>query len=631
MHVLLVGPDLESNLSLGYLASSLRRGGHTATIVPFNTAADTAAVLAAATGADALGMSMCFQVRADEFLELARLFRQVRPGRPVIAGGHFATCAAHELLRDHPQLDLIVLHEGEVALVELADLGDHMLARAGEIAGVAVRVDGVPHTTSLRPILRDLDSLPLPDRSGPARLVGGVPTAYIMGSRGCVRRCDYCCITTLHALAPGPRFRRRDPDKVVEELAYLYHERGVRQFVFHDDNFLVPNPVNNRERLAQYERAIHAHQLHDIGIVMKCGPQDLDRASLAKLKELGLLRIFLGIESGSQCGLDSIGRKQTTVDTERAISLCEEFEVSSQYTMIIFNPAATTESMLADLDFVERHPAHPLNYCRAEIYAGTPLERHMIESGRAIGDYMARTYRYDDERVARTWRVGRDLFAGRCWGKDDILGQAIRLDHQVSVLRHFYDQREVGAVVARFADWQVRLNLETARLFRELVIACGQATADDDAALLATVESLRRRELDGRRAHLAELCELRVAIDGCVAPVLDLVRALAPAVGKLPRRAPRHAAAVLVAAGLLGCPGGVRNDHGVAEAAPPPLDEPRPPIDAGPAPDQNATAPDAGPPVYRIDDGVAEAAPPPYRIDEGVAEAAPPPLDDDDE
>jgi len=629
MHVLLVGPDLEANLSLGYLASSLARAGHSARIVAFNDGGDVDRVLAHAPAADLIGLSMCFQVRAPQFLELAELLKEARPGVPVIAGGHFATCAAHELMRDYPQLDVIVMHEGEHTIVELADLGDELIERAASIPGVVARVAGRPHASAARPILRDLDTLPLPDRSGPARLVAGVPTAYMMGARGCIRSCDYCCITTLHRVAPGPRFRRRDPDLVVGEMAELYHRRGVRQFVFHDDNFLVPNPRNNLERLGRYQRAIDGHELRDIGLVMKCGPQDLDEASLVALREMGLLRIFLGIESGSQCGLDSIGRKQTTVDTERAVSLCEQHGVSSQYTMIIFNPEATIDSMLADLDFVDRHPAHPLNYCRAEIYAGTPLEQRMVESGRSIGSYMARTYRYDDDRVARVWRLGSDLFAGRCWGRDDILGQAIRLDHQVSVLRHFYDEGEVGETVRRFGAWQVRLNLETAALFRELVVACGEASADDDPALTAALESLRRREIDGRRAQLAELCDLRQRIDRCVAPIIEMARSRQP-VPRIPRRAPRHAAAVLIAAGLLGCPSPMRHDHGVAEAAPPPYDdrmiETEP--DAGP--------PDAAPPAdaatdVRVDDGVMEAPPPPLdpvREDEGVAEAAPPPYDD---
>ena len=40
MRVLLVGPDQESNLSLLYLAASLRAAGHAPEIAPFNTWGD---------------------------------------------------------------------------------------------------------------------------------------------------------------------------------------------------------------------------------------------------------------------------------------------------------------------------------------------------------------------------------------------------------------------------------------------------------------------------------------------------------------------------------------------------------------------------------------------------------------
>lgn len=645
MRFSLVGPDLESNLSLGYLAASLRLAGHQAEIVSYTTDDDAPLVLRAARDADVVGLSLSFQVRAPEYLELARALKRDRPMRPVIAGGHFATCAASELLRDNPALDLIVQHEAERSLVELADLGPQMMARAKEVAGVVYREGDEIHGSPLRRANDELDALPLPDRVGPSRLIGGVPTAYLMGSRGCIRNCDYCCITTLHRLAPGARFRQRSPENVVAELAELYYRRGVRQFVFHDDNFLVPNPERNLERIGQYERAIAEAGLRDIGLVLKCGPQDLDRASLAKLKEMGLIRIFLGIESGSQCGLDSIGRRQTPVDTERAVSLCEEFDVSSQYTMIIFNPDATLESMLADLDFVERHPAHPLNYCRAEIYAGTPLEQRMLESGRSLGTYMARTYQYADERVARVWKHGKGLFAGRCWGEDEILGQAIRLDHQVIVLKHFYDSAESRDVVRDFRAWQVDLNLETAGLFRQLVVACGEASADDAPELLATLEALRTIERDSRAKQLDTLCELRARIARIVDPLIEYVTSpeTRPAV---PRRAPRHMAALLVAASLLGCGGAMHPDDGVAEAAPPPYDDGERRVEefrrevgndgvvlTDPLPnDPDATTPDAGvvQPPFRHDVGVAEAAPPPFRYDEGVAEAAPPPYRDRD-
>ncbi|MFO0615606.1 MAG: radical SAM protein [Polyangiaceae bacterium] len=466
----------------------------------------------------------------------------------------------------------------------------------------------------------------------------------------------------MHRLAPGPRFRQREPKNVVAEMSELYHERGVRQFVFHDDNFLVPSPKENAYRLGLYEEALREAKLDGIGIVMKCGPQDLDEGALQKLVELGLLRIFLGIESGSQCGLDSIGRRQTCSDTERAVSLCEKYGVSSQYTMIIFNPDATVASMLADLDFVERHPSHPLNYCRAEIYAGTPLERRMLAAGAAEGTYMARTYRYADPKVARIWDLGRDLFAGRCWGEDELLGHAIRLDHQATVLRHFYEGADVQALVGDFYDWERRLNLETAGFFRELVLACDAARDDDAKELHAAIADLRSRELAARAAQRAELCDLRRRISDFVQPVIDHASAARNArlgfeetpVATVPAKKslPRHAMAVVVAA-LMGC--GTRPDNGVMEAPPPPLEtvytggrptstgEPvaPPPSFASPPPSAPPTAstpptasapPKASAHPSAVVTASTKPPPPPPPIptwmkpDEGVAEAAPPPL-----
>jgi hypothetical protein len=71
MRVLLVGPDYESNLSLLYLAASLRAAGHEPAIAPFNGWDDAPAVTSAAASAELVGLSMSFQVRSPEFLALA--------------------------------------------------------------------------------------------------------------------------------------------------------------------------------------------------------------------------------------------------------------------------------------------------------------------------------------------------------------------------------------------------------------------------------------------------------------------------------------------------------------------------------------------------------------------------------
>ncbi len=77
MKIALVGPELEENLGLRYIASSLKKRGHTADIVPFNDASDIDEVVGTvlATAPDITGLSMVFTSRGREFCALATALR----------------------------------------------------------------------------------------------------------------------------------------------------------------------------------------------------------------------------------------------------------------------------------------------------------------------------------------------------------------------------------------------------------------------------------------------------------------------------------------------------------------------------------------------------------------------------
>jgi hypothetical protein len=93
MRVALIGPELEENLGLRYMAASLEQAGHAATIIPFNEEADTASVIGqvGSWAPQILGLSMVFTSRAREFCRLARALREAgrNGGR-----GDFGTMAA---------------------------------------------------------------------------------------------------------------------------------------------------------------------------------------------------------------------------------------------------------------------------------------------------------------------------------------------------------------------------------------------------------------------------------------------------------------------------------------------------------------------------------------------------------
>jgi radical SAM superfamily enzyme YgiQ (UPF0313 family) len=476
MKVLLAGPDYEENLSIRYLSASLLDAGHDTTLAAFNLPSDIMPVAGAAEDAEVVGLSMCFQARAKEFLHLAQVIKSRDPRKLIVAGGHYASCAAEQILIHHPEIDIIVIHEGEKTLAEIADAVPHLEQLLPQIPGIAYRNGGKQvRFTNRRPTLDDLDALPFPDRRGPVHSIAGVPTSYVMGSRGCYGRCAYCCITTLHEMAPGKRFRQRQVESIADEMAALYRERGTRQFVFHDDNFLVPSEAMNHARLSAFEKALDRRAIQDIALVIKCRPADANFAVLRRLKELGLVRVFLGIESATAHGLLSLERDQSVEESERALQACSELDISAQFTLMIFNPDATLDTMRSDVTFMRRYCGNPINFCRAEIYAGTPLEKRMIKLGRTRGNYLAREYNLSDPVSDLACNTSQDLFDPRCWSNGSLMQNAIGLDHMASLTKRFCGGTKPMGLPQRVDSWLRSVNLDTINLLEEVIDLSGIA------------------------------------------------------------------------------------------------------------------------------------------------------------
>src|SRR5438552_17724025 len=122
----------------------------------------------------------------------------------------------------HPAVDFVVRGECEETFRELVQG-----APIEAIRGLSYKhKDKVRHNPD-RPLIADLDSIPLPDRSRRSRkyklpfadLDSNVATAYdmIITSRGCWGRCTFCTENLMTAATQ----RYRKPEKVIEELAEI--------------------------------------------------------------------------------------------------------------------------------------------------------------------------------------------------------------------------------------------------------------------------------------------------------------------------------------------------------------------------------------------------------------------------
>lgn len=138
-----------------------------------------------------------------------KILKDEIPGVPVILGGNYVTlCSEHA---QNAGADLLVVGKGEPQLPEILKkfLGDDII----------FEVDP-----------DDLDSYPYPAYD----LYERREQISILTSRGCPFHCSYCASYLIN-----PRYRRRDPIKVADEIAYWHRIYGISQFSFYDDALLI--------------------------------------------------------------------------------------------------------------------------------------------------------------------------------------------------------------------------------------------------------------------------------------------------------------------------------------------------------------------------------------------------------
>ncbi len=168
--IALIGAEFEENLSIRYLAAALAQDGFTAELVPFHNAAETAAIVRRIAGLDplAVGISVPFQLRAREFLNLAQALRAAGVQAHIVIGGHFATFEYDNIMRDFPAVDSIVRHEGEHTLRELCCRlrdGESVARHRGTLTRWPDGVVGRGHAPPAGPSMR----FHFPTGGGPAR------------------------------------------------------------------------------------------------------------------------------------------------------------------------------------------------------------------------------------------------------------------------------------------------------------------------------------------------------------------------------------------------------------------------------------------------------------------------------
>ncbi len=509
MHVLLVGAELEENLALRYLAAAVEERGQPVELATFDDASHMESVVEAVrrSAPGVVGMSATFQFRAREFGALAQELRRSGYRGHITCGGHFPTFAFKEMLEAFPAIDTVVRHEGEETLPELCAAvsrggGSRELAC---IRGIAYRApDGSVVATPARPLIEDLDALPFPKRVGEPQRHLGIPAAFLVGTRGCYGHCTFCCIHAYLQSAGGPQYRMRSPDDVADEMMELRRGRGARMFVFHDDDFFTRDHAHDLARVTALRDALRRRGVDDVALVVKARPDDVDERVFSVLQDIGLLRVYLGIEAGSTQGLRVLGRGVDLAANRRALEFLRARDIYTCFNMLLFDPESTLESLAESLRFLRAYPDVPMNFCRTEIYVGTPLMRKLAREGRLLGDVFGWDYVIRDPRAERAFRVFSRAFLDRNFRCDGLMNSTLGLGYHLHLLRQFYPKAMTPNLRQAAEDATRRVNLDCVTRMEEILAFAGSPRAADPAALEDFTEKTTRA-VEETNASLEEL------------------------------------------------------------------------------------------------------------------------------
>src|SRR4051812_24721830 len=197
--------------------SAVAASGHEALIMTYGSDPEAILRRIRREKPDVIGFSLIFQYMAPDFAKVIGALREAGVTAHFTMGGHYASFEPAEILRRIPGLDSVVRFDGEITLVKLLNCLSNGSEWRG-LPGIAFRKDdGEVDVAPLAAVVEDLDLLPWPDRRSIDYEGHPMPTASVLGSRGCPWDCSFCSIRPFYEEQGGPLRRLRAPRTDVAE------------------------------------------------------------------------------------------------------------------------------------------------------------------------------------------------------------------------------------------------------------------------------------------------------------------------------------------------------------------------------------------------------------------------------
>jgi len=326
-----------------------------------------------------VGVSSMTGTQILNALEVSKVVK--KNGGLCVWGGVHASLMPQQTL-ENENVDIVVQGEGEITLLELAKaLNGEM--KLSEVKGIFYKENGKIMRNPPREFL-DLNILP----DVPYHLVDikkhivdfeGKKFINFFSSRGCPYGCKFC----YNIIYNHRRWRSIEAKTVIERITKLKADFGIEGVWFRDDNFFV-----DKKRAFEIMKG-----MKELGLYWGTSGARLDllgtfdEEMIKAINESNCLFLFIGVESGSDKLLKTIGKditREKILDVNKRI--LSRINAKQRVNIMIGLPNETEDDIKQTIDLcykiMEDNP-HALisQYQIYTPYPGTDLYAYSLENG----------------------------------------------------------------------------------------------------------------------------------------------------------------------------------------------------------------------------------------------------------
>lgn len=301
-----------------------------------------------------IGISCMYSRHYVDIVTLAAFIKKVNKDVIVVTGGNHAS-SFPEFVLNSSEVDFVVMGEGELTFHELIESVIQNKKDFSQILGIAYRKNEKNVINPPRPLIKDLDTLPLPNYSliNPENYANRLalrspyvlrfPYIGIMSSRGCPSKCKFCTVKAVW----GRSWRGKSAKIVVDEIEELVNKYKIKEIAFLDDSV-----SSNKKRWEDICDEIINRKI-DIRWTTPNGIAHwtLDKPLLKKMKEAGCYRITFGIESGDIETRKYIRKAYDLNKAKELIQYANKIGLWTIATPILGFPHETREQMENTINF----------------------------------------------------------------------------------------------------------------------------------------------------------------------------------------------------------------------------------------------------------------------------------------